>query len=242
MQVAGVEFRVNHPVLALGSTDWLPVLELGGEAAVGCDTHVVVRAQAQVRLIKVRQFTEPLDEGLAGTRPQSTSWWARSSRQQVRHGKTHDVLVCWFGVDRSTIARAVGEVREYCPAALTASHDAGKPTIKSSTSHRQPCMSSLVTIHPLPPIRVEGPHQPGSSALPADQVRPASSGRSQERASRASAFDCPKRNRVQHPPGRTVDNLIQGIRDRAHVIPRRARSVRWCTVERLPFRSAGCTP
>ncbi|MFJ3214011.1 hypothetical protein [Streptomyces flaveolus] len=64
MQVAGVEFRVNHPVLALGSTDWLPVLELGGEAAVGCDTHVVVRVQAQVRLIKVRLFTEPLDEGL----------------------------------------------------------------------------------------------------------------------------------------------------------------------------------
>ncbi|WP_445078639.1 transposase family protein [Streptomyces hayashii] len=178
----------------------------------------------------------------AGTRPQSTSWWARSSRQRARHGTTHDVLACWFGVDRSTIARAVGEVREYCPAALTAFHNAGKPTIKSSTSHRQPCMSSLVTIHPLPPIRVEGPHQPGSSALPADQVRPASSGRSQERASRASAFDCPKRNRVQHPPGRTVDNLIQGIRDRAHVIPRRARSVRWCTVERLPFRSAGCTP
>ncbi|MFE2075675.1 hypothetical protein [Streptomyces misionensis] len=64
MQVAGVDFRVNHPVLALGSTDWLPVLELGSEAAVGCDTHVAVRVQAQVRLIKVRLFTEPLDERL----------------------------------------------------------------------------------------------------------------------------------------------------------------------------------
>ncbi|MFG1808242.1 hypothetical protein [Streptomyces sp. NPDC049040] len=64
MQVAGVEFRVNHPVLALGSTDWLPVLELGSEAAVGCDTHVVVRVQAQVQLIKVRLFSEPVDEGL----------------------------------------------------------------------------------------------------------------------------------------------------------------------------------
>ncbi|WP_432129380.1 hypothetical protein [Streptomyces sp. bgisy082] len=62
MQVAGVEIRVNHPVLALGSTDWLPVLELGGEAAVGCDTHVAIRVQAQVRLIKVRLFTDPLDE------------------------------------------------------------------------------------------------------------------------------------------------------------------------------------
>ncbi|ROP44262.1 hypothetical protein [Streptomyces sp. PanSC9] len=64
MQVAGVDFQVNHPVIALGSTDWLPALELGGEAAVGCDTHVVVRVQAQVRLIKVRLFTDPLDEGL----------------------------------------------------------------------------------------------------------------------------------------------------------------------------------
>nr|WP_260611315.1 transposase [Streptomyces sp. WAC04770] len=29
----------------------------------------------------------------------------------LRHGATHDVLACWFGVDRSTITRAVGEVR-----------------------------------------------------------------------------------------------------------------------------------
>jgi hypothetical protein len=29
----------------------------------------------------------------------------------LRHGVTHDVLACWFGVDRSTITRAVGEVR-----------------------------------------------------------------------------------------------------------------------------------
>ncbi|MFJ8149116.1 transposase family protein [Streptomyces sp. NPDC096048] len=29
----------------------------------------------------------------------------------LRHGVTHDVLACWFEVDRSTITRAVGEVR-----------------------------------------------------------------------------------------------------------------------------------
>jgi hypothetical protein len=29
----------------------------------------------------------------------------------LRHGITHDVLACWFGVDRSTITRAIGEVR-----------------------------------------------------------------------------------------------------------------------------------
>ena len=30
---------------------------------------------------------------------------------QLRHGVTHDVLACWFGVSRSTITRAIGEVR-----------------------------------------------------------------------------------------------------------------------------------
>ena len=29
----------------------------------------------------------------------------------LRHGVTHDVLACWFGVSRSTISRAVGKVR-----------------------------------------------------------------------------------------------------------------------------------
>ncbi|MBP2403477.1 hypothetical protein JO379_002946 [Streptomyces syringium] len=29
----------------------------------------------------------------------------------LRHGVTHDVLACWFGVDRSTVTRAVGEMR-----------------------------------------------------------------------------------------------------------------------------------
>ena len=29
----------------------------------------------------------------------------------LRHGVTHDVLACWFGVDRSTITRAVSEIR-----------------------------------------------------------------------------------------------------------------------------------
>ncbi|MWA16176.1 transposase [Streptomyces sp. BA2] len=29
----------------------------------------------------------------------------------LRHGVTHDVLACWFGVDRSTITRAISEIR-----------------------------------------------------------------------------------------------------------------------------------
>ncbi|MEU6987274.1 transposase family protein [Streptomyces sp. NPDC046324] len=29
----------------------------------------------------------------------------------LRHRVTHDVLACWFGVDRSTVTRAINEVR-----------------------------------------------------------------------------------------------------------------------------------
>lgn len=29
----------------------------------------------------------------------------------LRHATTHDVLACWFGADRSTITRAIAEVR-----------------------------------------------------------------------------------------------------------------------------------
>ncbi|MFI6899453.1 transposase family protein [Streptomyces sp. NPDC050256] len=29
----------------------------------------------------------------------------------LRQGVAHDVLACWFGVDRSTVTRAIGEVR-----------------------------------------------------------------------------------------------------------------------------------
>ncbi|WP_245237411.1 transposase family protein [Streptomyces iakyrus] len=35
----------------------------------------------------------------------------------LRHTVTHDVLACWFGVDRSTITRAIGEVQPCSPSA-----------------------------------------------------------------------------------------------------------------------------
>ncbi|MEU6366457.1 transposase family protein [Streptomyces sp. NPDC046931] len=31
--------------------------------------------------------------------------------EHLGHGATHDLLACWFDVDRSTVTRAVGEVR-----------------------------------------------------------------------------------------------------------------------------------
>jgi hypothetical protein len=47
--------------MALGSTEWIPTtLALNSEPAAGCDTHVIVRVQAQVVLVKVRVF---IDQG-----------------------------------------------------------------------------------------------------------------------------------------------------------------------------------
>ncbi|MFG3285534.1 hypothetical protein [Streptomyces sp. NPDC048111] len=59
MQIAGVDLYVNHPVMALGSTEWIPTtLSLDGAPAAACDTHVIVRVQAQVVLVKVRIFKD----------------------------------------------------------------------------------------------------------------------------------------------------------------------------------------
>lgn len=59
MQIAGVDLYVNHPLMALGSTEWIPMsLALGGAPAAACDTHVIVRVQAQVGLVRVRVFKD----------------------------------------------------------------------------------------------------------------------------------------------------------------------------------------
>ncbi|QIY93360.1 hypothetical protein HEP87_03315 [Streptomyces sp. S1D4-11] len=66
MQIAGIDLYVNHPVMALGSTEWIPTtLALNNEPAAACDTHVIVRVRAQVALVKVRIF---LDHGEADDR------------------------------------------------------------------------------------------------------------------------------------------------------------------------------
>ncbi|MGW5327433.1 hypothetical protein [Streptomyces sp. NPDC004014] len=50
---------VNHPIMALGSPDWIrDDLGLGGAPAASSDTHVIVRVQAQTVLIKVRLFRD----------------------------------------------------------------------------------------------------------------------------------------------------------------------------------------
>lgn len=59
VQVAGVDIYVNHAVLHLGATGWVPVsLTLEAAAAASCETHVAVRVRPQRGLIKVRLFTQ----------------------------------------------------------------------------------------------------------------------------------------------------------------------------------------
>jgi hypothetical protein len=54
----------------------------------------------------------------------------------LRHGVTHDVLACWFGVDRSTITRAVGEVRPLlAERGCTVSPDARLRTLADVVDH-----------------------------------------------------------------------------------------------------------
>ncbi|MFD3586839.1 transposase family protein [Streptomyces sp. NPDC058683] len=55
----------------------------------------------------------------------------------LRHGTTHNVLACWFGVDRSTITRAIGEVRPPVRAAGM-HHRPGRPAAHPRRGHRVP--------------------------------------------------------------------------------------------------------
>ncbi|MGV9337705.1 hypothetical protein [Streptomyces sp. NPDC003688] len=59
MQVAGVDVYVNHAVLHLGATDWVPVsLALADAPVASCETHVAVRVRPQTGLVKVRLFAQ----------------------------------------------------------------------------------------------------------------------------------------------------------------------------------------
>nr|WP_237534354.1 hypothetical protein [Streptomyces sp. SID3343] len=58
--------------MALGSNEWIPTtLALDNEPAAACDTHVIVRVQAQVGLVKVRIFTDRSEAGGAGRDPEA---------------------------------------------------------------------------------------------------------------------------------------------------------------------------
>ncbi|MCX4804598.1 hypothetical protein OG594_23720 [Streptomyces sp. NBC_01214] len=69
--MASAEVCVNHRVLTVGATDWLPIMELKQGPAVACGAHVPVRVRvrAQIGFVRIRVFTEPFDQRL---RPDET--------------------------------------------------------------------------------------------------------------------------------------------------------------------------
>ncbi|MFE9132594.1 hypothetical protein [Streptomyces sp. NPDC007355] len=74
MQITGVDIYVNHPVLRLGATDWVPLsLALNPALTASRDTHVAVRVQPQGGLIKVRLFTPPDDPQTQRPDPEFTT-------------------------------------------------------------------------------------------------------------------------------------------------------------------------
>lgn len=74
MQIAGIDLYVNHPVLAIGSTEWIPTtLALNNEPVAACDTHLIVRVQAQTVLVKVRIFQDHDDSDGQGRDMESLS-------------------------------------------------------------------------------------------------------------------------------------------------------------------------
>ncbi|MGA6160656.1 hypothetical protein ACPEIC_45940 [Stenotrophomonas sp. NPDC087984] len=72
--------------------------------------------------------------------------WRPATLMSLRHGTTHDVPARWFGVDSSTITRALGEVREahssrrirvehgiaHSPRHTTADHARGRWSVSSN--------------------------------------------------------------------------------------------------------------
>ncbi|MFJ9460838.1 hypothetical protein ACIRST_37945 [Kitasatospora sp. NPDC101447] len=59
MQIAGLDLYLNHGILGVGSTEWLP-RDLAFESApvAAGASHLVVRVQAQTGPVKVRIFLE----------------------------------------------------------------------------------------------------------------------------------------------------------------------------------------
>ncbi|WP_406408709.1 hypothetical protein [Streptomyces sp. NBC_01643] len=54
---------MNHAVLHLGATDWVPLsLALAEAPAASCDTHVAIRVRPQTGLIKMRLFVQSQPE------------------------------------------------------------------------------------------------------------------------------------------------------------------------------------
>ncbi|MGW3835837.1 transposase family protein [Streptomyces microflavus] len=91
---------------------------IGDRRIIGLSAQVIAELAAEVAPL----WHERQQDRLA-SRPRKRAVGAGVKHQMVfidrllatlvylRHGVTHDALACWFGVDRSTVTRAIGEVR-----------------------------------------------------------------------------------------------------------------------------------
>jgi hypothetical protein len=75
------------------------ITEIGRRAIPGSEAASVHLIEGEKANIAAFRGQLAMDTGLLAT------------LVHLRHRVTHDVLACWFGVSRSTITRAVGEVR-----------------------------------------------------------------------------------------------------------------------------------
>ncbi|MFD2118191.1 transposase family protein [Streptomyces cirratus] len=106
-------------------TDHVPVVGNGTRAAIISDRRIAgLSADVIAELVaEVGPLWHERHQAGLESRPRKRAVGAGAKHRLVfidrllatlvhlRHGATHDVLACWFGVDRSTITRAIGEVR-----------------------------------------------------------------------------------------------------------------------------------
>ncbi|WP_405504581.1 transposase family protein [Streptomyces anulatus] len=120
----------------------------------------------------------------------------------LRHGATHDMVACWFGVDRSTIKRAIGEVRPLlAERGCTVAPDIQLTTFAEVVDHlgprgqtgiidgtevrvRRPAAGRNTPANPQPSTRYR---QPFTSSLPEHSRKPGARGHSAGAASRVAS-------------------------------------------------------
>ncbi|MFD9209815.1 transposase family protein [Streptomyces sioyaensis] len=89
----------------------------------------------------------------------------------LRHRTTHDVLACWFGVDRATITRAVGEVRPLL-AERGCTINPGMRLRAFAEVVDHPGTSRKLTV-PLPQLQQQRDTAAAAPGAPANRPRPA---------------------------------------------------------------------
>ncbi|MFC9336831.1 transposase family protein [Streptomyces sp. NPDC057020] len=116
---------IGGATLVLGAPDHVRVVGNGSRAAIISDRRITgLSADVIAELVaEVGRLWHERHQARLKSRPRKRAVGAGAKHLLVfvdrllaalvhlRHGVTHDVPACWSGVDRSTITRAIGEVR-----------------------------------------------------------------------------------------------------------------------------------